>query len=217
MGTMVISVAAFTSLGRASSRLSSHLSTTKMAPVQVGDAVPNVDLFEGAPDQKVNLAEVCKEGKVVIFGVPGAFTPGCSKTHLPGYVEDAEKLKAKGIKDIICVSVNDPFVMGAWGKDQKADGKVRMLADTCGALTKAWEIGLEKVAPVLGNVRCKRFSMVTEGGKVTQVNIEEDGTGHLFTRICLESLNIITKLTDLKCKAKSIVKKVTFYEKILNL
>jgi len=89
-----------------------------MAPVQVGDAVPSVDLFEGAPDQKVNLAEVCKEGKVVIFGVPGAFTPGCSKTHLPGYVEDADKLKAKGIKDIICVSVNDPFVMGAWGKDQ---------------------------------------------------------------------------------------------------
>merc|ERR1711997_731814 len=192
--TMVISVAAFTSLRRASSRLSSHLvggnsylrsksiitshfSTTKMAPVQVGDAVPNVDLFEGTPGDKVNLAEVCKEGKVVIFGVPGAFTPGCSKTHLPGYVEDAEKLKAKGIKDIICVSVNDPFVMGAWGKDQKADGKVRMLADTCADLTKAWEIGLEKVAPVLGNVRCKRFSMVTEGGKVTQVNIEEDGTG----------------------------------------
>merc|ERR1712223_171689 len=192
--TMVISVSAFSSFARASSRLSSqflggnsylrqksiksiHSSTLKMAPVQVGDAVPSVDLFEGAPDQKVNLAEVCKDGKVVIFGVPGAFTPGCSKTHLPGYVEDAEKLKAKGIKDILCVSVNDPFVMGAWGKDQNADGKVRMLADTCGDLTKAWEIGLDKVAPVLGNVRCKRFSMVTEGGKVTQVNIEEDGTG----------------------------------------
>merc|ERR1712141_768341 len=194
MGTMVISVAAFTSLGRASSRFSSHLvgvnsylrsksikashfSTTKMAPVQVGDAVPNVDLFEGTPGDKVNLAEVCKDGKVVIFGVPGAFTPGCSKTHLPGYVQDADKLKGAGVKEIFCVSVNDPFVMGAWGKDQKADGKVRMLADTCGDLTKAWEIGLDKVVPVLGNVRCKRFSMVTEGGKVTQVNVEEDGTG----------------------------------------
>merc|ERR1712018_157850 len=192
--TMVMGVSAFSSLVRASSRLSSqfitansylrqksiksiHSSTISMAPVKVGDSVPSVDLFEGAPDQKVNLAEVCKDGKVVIFGVPGAFTPGCSKTHLPGYVEDADKLKAKGIKDIICVSVNDPFVMGAWGKDQKADGKVRMLADTCGDLTKAWEIGLDKVVPVLGNVRCKRFSMVTEGGKVTQVNIEEDGTG----------------------------------------
>merc|ERR1711982_42710 len=195
MGTIVdTSMSAFSFLTRASSRLSSqvlrgnsylkpksikliHSSTLRMAPVQVGDAVPNVDLFEGAPDQKVNLAEVCKEGKVVIFGVPGAFTPGCSKTHLPGYVEDADKLKSKGVKDILCVSVNDPFVMGAWGKDQKADGKVRMLADTCGDLTKALDIGLEKVAPVLGNVRCKRFSMVTEDGKVTQVNIEEDGTG----------------------------------------
>jgi len=192
--TMVISVAAFTSLGRASSRLSSHLvggnsylrsksiitshfSTTKMAPVQVGDAVPNVDLFEGTPGDKVNLAEVCKEGKVVIFGVPGAFTPGCSKTHLPGFVEGAEGLKGNGVKEIICVAVNDPFVMAAWGKDQNADGKVRMLADTCGDLTKALDLELAKVAPVLGNVRCKRFSLVTEDGKVSQVNVEEDGTG----------------------------------------
>jgi len=191
---MVISVTAFSSLVRASSRLSTqfigvnshlnakainsfHSSSIKMAPVKVGDAVPNVDLFEGAPDGKVNLAEVCKEGKVIIFGVPGAFTPGCSKTHLPGYVEGADALKAKGVKDIICVAVNDPFVMAAWGKDQKADGKVRMLADTCGDLTKALDLELTKVATVLGSVRCKRFSLVTEGGKVTQVNVEEDGTG----------------------------------------
>merc|ERR1712223_1198427 len=187
-------VSAFSSLARASSRLSSkyigvnsylrqksiksiHSSTISMAPVKVGDSVPSVDLFEGAPDQKVNLADVCKDGKVVVFGVPGAFTPGCSKTHLPGYVEGADSLKAKGIKEIICVSVNDPFVMAAWGKDQNADGKVRMLADTCGDLTKALDLELSKVAPVLGNARCKRFSMVTEDGKVTQVNVEEDGTG----------------------------------------
>merc|ERR1712179_724128 len=97
--------------------------------------------------------------------------------HLPGYVGDADKLKAAGVKEIFCVSVNDPFVMAAWGKDQKADGKVRMLADTCGDLTKALDLELTKVAPVLGNVRCKRFSLVTEAGKVTQVNVEEDGTG----------------------------------------
>ena len=89
-----------------------------MAPVKVGDSVPSVDLFEGAPDKKVNLADVCKEGKVVVFGVPGAFTPGCSKTHLPGYVERADSLKSKGVKEIICVAVNDPFVMAAWGADQ---------------------------------------------------------------------------------------------------
>ena len=75
-------------------------------------------MFEGAPDKKVNLAEECKSGKYVVFGVPGAFTPGCSKTHLPGYVSGADDLKAKGIKDIFCVSVNDPFVMAAWGANQ---------------------------------------------------------------------------------------------------
>ena len=152
------------------------LCTSKMAPIKAGDAIPNVDLFEGAPDKKVNLAEECKSGKYVIFGVPGAFTPGCSKTHLPGYVSTAEDLKAKGIKDIFCVAVNDPFVMAAWGENQNAGGKVRMLADTCGDLTKALELELD-LAKVLGNVRCKRFSILVEDGKAAQVNIEPDGTG----------------------------------------
>jgi 2-Cys peroxiredoxin 5 len=89
-----------------------------MAPIKAGDAVPSVDLFEGAPDKKVNLAELTKSGKHIVFGVPGAFTPGCSKTHLPGYVSSAEKLKASGIKEIVCVAVNDPFVMAAWGENQ---------------------------------------------------------------------------------------------------
>ena len=116
-----------------------HLSA--MAPVAVGDKVPSVTLFENSPANKVDLAELCAGkkvlltfiigkyqrcvGQVVIFGVPGAFTPGCSKTHLPGYVEAAADLKGKGINEIVCVSVNDPFVMEAWGKDQAADGKVR--------------------------------------------------------------------------------------------
>ena len=94
---------------------------------------------ENNPDlitQKVNLAEECKSGKHVIMGVPGAFTPTCSKTHLPGYVAKAEELKAQGVGQIFCVSVNDPFVMAAWGENQGAEGKVRMLADTCGEFTK---------------------------------------------------------------------------------
>merc|ERR1739844_432868 len=147
------------------------------APIQVGDAIPSVDLFEGAPDKKVNLAEECKSGKHVIFGVPGAFTPGCSKTHLPGYVEQADGLKAKGVKEIFCVSVNDPFVMAAWGENQKAEGKVRMLADTCGDFAKATDLTLEKVKTVLGSVRNQRFSILVEDGKAIKVNIEPDGTG----------------------------------------
>merc|ERR1719476_1186778 len=147
-----------------------------MAPIKEGDSIPSVDLFEGNPDTKVNLAEVCKEGKYVVFGVPGAFTPGCSKTHLPGYVAKAEEMKGKGVEEIVCVSVNDPFVMEAWGKDQGAAGKVRMLADTCGDLTKALELELD-LSAVLGSVRCKRFAMLVEDGTVTKVNIEPDGTG----------------------------------------
>eukprot|EP00092_Neocalanus_flemingeri_P055952 GFUD01066262.1.p1 GENE.GFUD01066262.1~~GFUD01066262.1.p1 ORF type:complete len:158 (-),score=43.42 GFUD01066262.1:224-697(-) len=147
-----------------------------MAPIAVGDQVPSVTLFEDSPGGKVELASLCAGKKVVIFGVPGAFTPGCSKTHLPGYVAAAEDMKTKGVQEIVCVSVNDPFVMEAWGKDQGAAGKVRMLADTCGDLTKAMELQLD-LSAVLGSVRCKRFSMVVEDGKVTSLNVEPDGTG----------------------------------------
>eukprot|EP00092_Neocalanus_flemingeri_P031139 GFUD01033826.1.p1 GENE.GFUD01033826.1~~GFUD01033826.1.p1 ORF type:complete len:158 (-),score=40.89 GFUD01033826.1:245-718(-) len=147
-----------------------------MAPIAVGDQVPSVTLFEDSPGGKVELASLCAGKKVVIFGVPGAFTPGCSKSHLPGYVAAAEDMKTKGVQEIVCVSVNDPFVMEAWGKDQGAAGKVRMLADTCGDLTKAMELQLD-LSAVLGSVRCKRFSMVVENGKVTSLNVEPDGTG----------------------------------------
>ena len=93
--------------------------------VSVGDKIPSVILNENSPDTKIDISEVCSGKKVVIFGVPGAFTPGCSKTHLPGYVEAAEDLKGKGVEEIVCVAVNYPFVMEAWGQQHAADGKVR--------------------------------------------------------------------------------------------
>ena len=95
---------------------------------------------------------------------------------MPGYVADFEKLKAKGVDEVVCVSVNDPFVMAAWGKDQNAAGKVRMLADTAGAFAKALDLELD-LSAVLGTVRCKRFSMVVEDGVVKILNVEPDGTG----------------------------------------
>ena len=153
-----------------------RLHLTPAAPVAVGDKLPSIALYENSPGNKVDAAELCAGRKVVVFGVPGAFTPGCSKTHLPGYVTAAAELKAKGVEEIVCVSVNDPFVMEAWGKDQGAEGKVRMLADTCGDLTKALELDLD-LAAVLGSVRCKRFSMLVEDGTVTKLNVEPDGTG----------------------------------------
>merc|ERR1711973_297472 len=144
--------------------------------VAVGDKIPSVTLFENSPGNKVNMAELCAGKKVVVFGVPGAFTPGCSKTHLPGYVSRAEELKGKGVDEIVCVAVNDPFVMEAWGQNQNADNKVRMLADTCAELTKALELELD-LSAVLGSVRCKRFSMLVEDGTVSKLNVEPDGTG----------------------------------------
>lgn len=151
-----------------------HFSPKTMV-ISVGDKIPSVDLYEDAPSNKVNAAELSSGKKVIIFGVPGAFTPGCSKTHLPGYIAKANELKSKGIDEIVCVSVNDPFVMSAWGKDQGAEGKVRMLADTNAEFTKALDVAMDLA--VLGGTRSKRYSMVVDNGIVKEVNIEPDNTG----------------------------------------
>ncbi len=112
---------------------------------------------------------------MIIFGVPGAFTPGCSKTHLPGYVQKADELRKSGVQEIACVSVNDAFVMGAWAQQHNTKGKLRMLADPAGKLAK--ELDLEIDLPPLGGKRLKRFSMIVENGVVKTLNIEPDGTG----------------------------------------
>jgi len=153
-----------------------HSALSLKMPIKVGDAIPSVDLFEGTPGNKVNVAELVKGKKVLFFGVPGAFTPGCSKTHLPGYVEQAGEIKGKGVAEIVCVSVNDPFVMGAWGEAHKADGKVRMLADTTGAFTKAIDVELD-LSAALGTVRSKRYAMLVDNGVVKAIDVEPDGTG----------------------------------------
>lgn len=97
------------------------------------------------------------------------------QTHLPGYVTKADELKSKGISEIVCIAVNDPFVMAAWGKEHKADNKVRMLADPSAAFTKAVDLATD--LPPLGGVRSKRYSMVVEDGKITSLQVEPDGTG----------------------------------------
>ncbi|XP_066599546.1 peroxiredoxin-5, mitochondrial [Prorops nasuta] len=143
--------------------------------VAVGDNVPSVELFEDTPANKVNLAKVSSGKKIVVFAVPGAFTPGCSKTHLPGYVEKADEIKSKGVNEIFCIGVNDPFVMAAWGKDQNATGKVRMLADPTATFTDA--MGLSVDLAVLGGKRSKRYSMIVENGVIKELNVEPDNTG----------------------------------------
>ncbi|PNJ38126.1 peroxiredoxin-5, mitochondrial isoform X1 [Pongo abelii] len=162
-----------------------------MAPIKVGDAIPAVEVFEGEPGNKVNLAELFKGKKGVLFGVPGAFTPGCSKTHLPGFVEQAEALKAKGVQVVACLSVNDAFVTGEWGRAHKAEGKVRLLADPTGAFGKETDLLLDdSLVSIFGNRRLKRFSMVVQDGIVKALNVEPDGTG----LTCSLAPNIISQL-----------------------
>lgn len=156
--------------------------------IQIGDAIPSAELHENSPGTKHDAAKLFGAGRTLLFAVPGAFTPGCSKTHLPGYVADAEKIRAKGIDRIACVSVNDAFVMAAWGKEHGTDGKVQMLADPSGAFAKA--LGLSVDAAALGGTRSKRYAMVIDGGKVTDLQVEPDG----FGLSCSLSSSVIDRL-----------------------
>jgi peroxiredoxin len=144
--------------------------------IKVGDKIPSVTLQHKTADgvQSVSTDDFFKGKKVVVFAVPGAFTPTCSAKHLPGFVKNADAIKAKGVDEIACVAVNDAFVMDAWGKGQSADGKVTMLADGSAKLAKALGLDLDLVERGLGT-RSQRYAMVVDNGKVTLLNIEEAG------------------------------------------
>ncbi|HUJ03046.1 MAG TPA: peroxiredoxin [Rhizomicrobium sp.] len=144
--------------------------------IKVGDKVPSATLMQmkgGAP-QPVKTDDFFAGKKTVVFGLPGAFTPTCSAKHLPGFVQHAENLREKGVDQIACVSVNDAFVMGAWGENQHAGDKVAMLADGNGDFTRA--LGLEMDASRFGmGKRSQRFSMIVDNGVVKAINVEEPG------------------------------------------
>lgn len=142
--------------------------------INVGDAVPSVKLKRlGASGmEEVDTGEFFKGKKVVLFSVPGAYTPTCSAKHLPGFVGRADDIKGKGVDDIVCLAINDPFVMKSWGADHNADGKVTMLPDWDGAFTTA--LGLTQDISVAGlGVRGKRFRMTLEDGVVKTLEVEE--------------------------------------------
>ena len=144
--------------------------------IKVGDTVPSMKLMTATPEgpKEISTDELFKGKKVVLFAVPGAFTPTCSMKHLPGFVQNAAAIKAKGVDEIVCMAVNDAFVLGAWAKDQHVDGSVVMLADGSGAFTKALGMELDLVARGLG-VRSQRFALIAENGKVTYVAVEPPG------------------------------------------
>lgn len=152
--------------------------------IKAGERLPAGSLTEctefdpanGCPmnPHPVDVAAETKGKKIVIFGLPGAFTPTCSAKHVPGYVANFDKLKAKGVDEIWCMAVNDGFVMAAWGRDQKAEGKVRMMADGSADYTKKLGLELDLTARGMG-MRCQRFAMIVEDGVVKDIAVEAPG------------------------------------------
>ena len=150
--------------------------------IKFGDPLPDGKLSESIefdaacplPPKDVNVAEATKGKKVVIFALPGAFTPTCSAKHVPGYVSSIDKLKEKKVDEVWCVATNDGFVMAAWGRDQKAIGKVRMLGDGSALWTKALGLELDLTARGMG-IRSQRYSMLVEDGVVKSLNVEGPG------------------------------------------
>ncbi len=143
--------------------------------IQIGDTIPNVELRVMGKEgpEAVQTADLFAGKKVVMLAVPGAFTPGCSMTHLPGFVVKADEIKAKGVDSIICTAVNDVFVMDAWGKDQNAD-EIIMLADGIGEFASA--MGLDQdLSGIQFGKRSQRYAMIVNDGKVELLNVDEKG------------------------------------------
>lgn len=152
--------------------------------IKIGDRIPGGKLQEslefdaatGCPlgPREVDVAEAMKGRRIVVFAVPGAYTPTCSMKHLPGYVEQVEAFKACGIDEIWCVATNDAFVMAAWGRDQNATAKLRMLGDGSAAWTRALGLDMDLTARGMG-LRSQRYSMLVDDGVVRQLNVEAPG------------------------------------------
>ena len=151
--------------------------------IKAGDKLPAGELSEFIEVETAGctigpnnfkLDDLTRGKKVVIFGLPGAFTPTCSAKHVPSYVQNLDRLKAKGISDVICMAVNDAFVMGAGARDQKTAGKIRMMGDGSANYTKALGLEFDLTARGLG-LRCQRFSMLVDNGVVKLLNVEAPG------------------------------------------
>lgn len=141
--------------------------------ISIGDRIPDVVMNEMGSDGPVELTSEALFGgkKVVLFALPGAFTPTCSASHLPGFVANADKIKAEGVDDVVCLSVNDAWVMDAWGKAQNAD-EIHMVADGSANFTQAVGLELDNTARGMG-IRSQRYAMIVDDGVVTALNVEE--------------------------------------------
>ena len=143
--------------------------------LKIKDQIPDIEIFhllDGEP-QTSKIRDILGNGKVVLFGLPGAFTSTCSKLHLPGYVANADKIKSKGIEKIFCLSVNDPFVMNAWGEANNAGGKIAMLSDPYLLFTKAIGAEVDRNSKGMG-IRSNRYAIVIENFEVINIQVEKE-------------------------------------------
>ena len=143
--------------------------------LKIKDQIPDIEIFhliDGEP-QTSKIRDILGKGKVVLFGLPGAFTSTCSKLHLPGYVSNADKIKSKGIEKIYCLSVNDPFVMNAWGEANNAGGKITMLSDPYLLFTKAIGAEVDRNSKGMG-IRSNRYAMVIQNLEVVNIQVEKE-------------------------------------------
>lgn len=157
--------------------------------IQIQQDIPSVELQimgENGP-QSVQSDELCKNKKIVLFAVPGAFTPTCSAAHLPGFVNCAQAIKDKGVDDIYCTSVNDIFVMHAWGQSA-GSGDITMLADGNGEFAKTIDLQMDASGFKMGEVRSKRYAMIIEHGKVTHLSVDSKGLEHSSAEAILAAL-----------------------------
>jgi peroxiredoxin len=151
--------------------------------IKVGDRLPEGNLTEFYEERtpscsvgpnSFKVSDLVKGRRIVVFGLPGAFTPTCSAKHVPSYIAAHDRLLAKGVDEVWCISVNDAFVMGAWGRDQKSGGKVRMMADGSAVYTKALGLDMDLTARGMG-VRSQRYSMLVDDGVVKALHVEQPG------------------------------------------
>ena len=143
--------------------------------LKIKDQIPDIEIFhllDGEP-QTIKIRDILGNGKVILFGLPGAFTSTCSKLHLPGYVGNADKIKSKGIEKIFCLSVNDPFVMNAWGEANNAGDKITMLSDPYLLFTKAIGAEVDRNSKGMG-IRSNRYAMVIQNLEVINIQVEKE-------------------------------------------
>lgn len=165
----------FRTIARTQLQSARGFSGSAIRSLAVGDKIPNVPLYEGSPGNEVQLAEELAKKKALIVGVPGAFSPACSASHVPGYVQQLGQLSSKGIDEVFVVAVNDPFVTKAWGNSIVGDkaSPVKFLSDPRGEFSGAWDV-LFDAAKVFGNKRSARYAALVENGQVTKTFVEPD-------------------------------------------